>query len=114
MSYSSCLILLNFTRYTDTTKFLPSDLIVNKEEKYKLLVEQFAETEHRARAAAKEDAFEHLSATKPISSEVARTGRMRRQTITTHFVEKATVGGAASFAPAIIGSTLRATRYSGH
>lgn len=78
-------------------------------------MEQFAQTEHRARAAAKDDAFDHLSATKPVSSEVARTGRLRRQTLTKHIVEKATINGAGNnFAPAIIQNTVRLGRLGGH
>ena len=80
----------------------------NKEEKIKALENLVTATE-LSNSSTKDG--DYLSAQEPVSSEVARTGRLRRSTISKHVVEKATIGGSTSnFAPALISSTLQMSR----
>lgn len=78
---------------------------LNKEEKLKALENLVTQTEYLSRTG-KDSTY--LSAQEPVSSEVARTGRLRRSTISRHVVEKATIGGTGGgFAPTLIQNTLR-------
>ncbi|OCB85396.1 alpha/beta-hydrolase [Sanghuangporus baumii] len=89
----------------DTAK--PTNL--NKEEKLKALEKLVTQTEVNSAAARKGGTY--LSAQEPVSSEVARSGRLRRSTISKHVVEKATIGGSNSnFAPALISNTLHMSK----
>ena len=83
---------------------------LNKEEKIKALEKLVTQTERDSRVSQRE--LSYLSAQEPVSSEVARTGRLRRSTISKHIVEKATVGGSggSSFAPTLISNTLHMSR----
>ncbi|KAL5527782.1 hypothetical protein ACEPAG_6583 [Sanghuangporus baumii] len=82
---------------------------LNKEEKLKALENLVTQTEVNSAVAQKGGTY--LSAQEPVSSEVARSGRLRRSTISKHVVEKATIGGSNSnFAPALISNTLHMSK----
>lgn len=83
---------------------------LNKEDKIKALENLVSQTEHNSKTSQRDGGY--LSAQEPVSSEVARTGRLRRSTISKHIVEKATVGGSggSSFAPTLISNTLHMSR----
>ncbi|KAH8118544.1 alpha/beta-hydrolase [Phellopilus nigrolimitatus] len=84
---------------------------LNKEEQLKALENLVTQTEYQSSSTAKDGSYDYLSATEPVSSEVARTGRLRRSTISKHVVEKATIGGSGGgFAPTLISNTLQMSR----
>ncbi|KAI5124806.1 hypothetical protein M0805_005438 [Coniferiporia weirii] len=83
---------------------------LNKEEKLKALENLVTETEYLSSSSMDANG-EYRSAQEPVTSEVARTGRLRRSTISKHVVEKATIGGASGgFAPTLIQNTLQMSR----
>lgn len=99
----STFICILYQGYFLTAMLLAANL--NKEEKLKALENLVTQTEYLSRTG-KDSTY--LSAQEPVSSEVARTGRLRRSTISRHVVEKATIGGTGGgFAPTLIQNTLR-------
>lgn len=83
----------------------------SKEEKLVALENLVTQTELRSSSNTKDGVLDHISASKPVTSEVARSGRLRRSTISKHVVEKATIGGSnGSFAPTLIQNTLQMSR----
>lgn len=107
--YAQCRILTFNIFYSSIhTIFFVAKSDFNKEEKIKALENLVTATELSDSSTKDGD---YLSAQEPVSSEVARTGRLRRSTISKHVVEKATIGGSTSnFAPALISSTLQMSR----
>lgn len=82
---------------------------LNKEEKLKALENLVTQTE--ISSSSKDSKYGFISAQEPVSSEVARTGRLRRSTISKHVVEKHTFGGTGGgFAPTLIQNTLHMSR----
>lgn len=82
---------------------------LNKEEKLKALENLVTQTE--VNSAVSHKGGQYLSAQEPVSSEVARSGRLRRSTISKHIVEKATIGGSnGGFAPTLISNTLHMSK----
>ncbi|THH06798.1 hypothetical protein EW145_g3837 [Phellinidium pouzarii] len=87
----------------------PHSYQLNKEEKLKALENLVTRTEYLS-TSAKDANGEYLSAQEPVSSEVARTGRLRRSTISKHVVEKATIGGAGFAPTTVIANTIHMTK----
>lgn len=81
---------------------------LNKEEKILAIEKLVTQTEIHS---TKDACAGHIAPTEPVSSEVARTGRLRRSTFTKNIVEKATIGGTSgAFAPTLIQNTLQLSR----
>ncbi|PAV21086.1 alpha beta-hydrolase [Pyrrhoderma noxium] len=78
-----------FQAEKDDEYYAQSKSDLNKEEKIKALENLVTATE-LSNSSTKDG--DYLSAQEPVSSEVARTGRLRRSTISKHVVEKATIG----------------------
>ncbi|EJD01480.1 alpha/beta-hydrolase [Fomitiporia mediterranea MF3/22] len=96
-----------FQAEKDEDHYKPMHL--NKEEKLKALENLVTQTENQSHTSGKDGGY--LSAQEPVSSEIARTGRLRRSTISKHVVEKATIGGSGGgFAPTIISNTLHMSK----